>query len=113
MSYSDRVHRRASLVAVTLGLLSWVVWIANWLGTTLLRPHDCSPIHMQVFSWLLIARLPAAIAPAAGLALVFLAGRNPSAIRGAGIVLNVASLLFVVAVIADLVPVGRLPCVRS
>jgi hypothetical protein len=66
--------------------LSWAVWIANWLETTLLRPHDCSPAHMQLSSWLIMARLPAAIAATAGLALVFLALREPSAIRGAGIV---------------------------
>lgn len=68
---------------------------------------------MELSSWLTMARWPAAIAPAAGLALVFLVLREPSAIRGAAIILNVASLLFVIAVIAGLVPVGRLSCVRS
>jgi hypothetical protein len=61
----------------------------------------------------MMARLPAALAPVVGLAFVFLGPREPTAMRGAGTVVNVASLLFVVAVIVGLIPVGRLPCVRG
>jgi hypothetical protein len=107
------VPRALATTSLALGAFTFVVWIANALEVRVLRPTQCSIERLQFESWLLVARAAAMVAPLLGLASALLAFGAPPRRRNAALAMNTLALAFVALIVARLVPLGHLPCLRD
>ena len=113
MTRAPSPRRARSLVAIACGALALLVWLANGLEVTLLRPHACSLGRMQFESYLLMARAPALLLPLVGLLLAALARRDNPRLRALALFVCGLGVLVAVAFLRRWLPVVHLPCLRD
>jgi len=105
------MSRTATTVSLALGIVALGVWVANF-AESVVPVTTCTLARMRVESYLLMARAVAMVLPVVGLVLAGIghrAGRR--AVWAAG--LNGIAVVYVIGVLARVLPVNHFACLRS
>ena len=106
-----QLFRTATIVSLALGIVALGVWAAAF-AESVVPATTCTVARMRVESYLLMARAVAMVLPVVGLVLAWISHRaGRRAVWAAG--LNGIAVLYVIGVLARVLPVNHFACLRS